>query len=247
MKKCIKNILKIITILVIISGASSYVYLSNYYHASSFALNSTKADENDNFTITYEPSKILAYEPTKITDETIGLIFYPGAKVEFTAYAPLLQHLAQEGIACYDIHMPGNMAILNISAANDIVSEHPQISHWYIAGHSLGGASAAMYLQDPNTSFDGLIFLAAFSSVDLSSKDIRVLSIYGENDQVLDLAKYQEYKNNLPSDITEYIIAGGCHAYFGDYGKQEGDGTPTITADQQQDITAQQIIAWLRK
>ncbi len=245
MKKWIKKILIVLAVLVVIAGAGSYIYLADYYHANDTAINCIKKDDSDKYTVTYEPSEILAYEPAEITADTIGLIFYPGAKVEFTAYAPLLQRLAQEGIACYDVHMPGNMAILDLSAADDIVAAHTEISRWYIAGHSLGGASAAMYLQDTDTDFEGLIFLAAFSSVDLTDKDIRVLSIYGENDQVLDQEKYQEYKSNLPDDVTEYIIPGGCHAYFGDYGQQKGDGEPAITPAQQQEITAQQIMQWI--
>ena len=36
----------------------------------------------------------------------------------------------------------------------------------------------------------------------------------------------------MPSDFTEIIIAG-CHAHFGMYGAQEGDGTPSITNEEQ--------------
>ena len=45
--------------------------------------------------------------------------------------------------------------------------------------------------------------------------------------------KYAKYKSNLPSDFTEIEIAGGCHAYFGMYGEQDGDGVPTLSAAEQ--------------
>lgn len=36
-----------------------------------------------------------------------GLIFYPGAKVEETAYAPVMDGLAQQGIFCVTVKLPG--------------------------------------------------------------------------------------------------------------------------------------------
>ena len=59
---------------------------------------------------------------------------------------------------------------------------------------------------------------------------------------------YENYKENLanlPEDYKEVIIDGGCHAYFGMYGNQEGDGTPTITNEEQIKITAKEIIEFL--
>jgi cyclophilin family peptidyl-prolyl cis-trans isomerase len=41
--------------------------------------------------------------------------------------------------------------------------------------------------------------------------------------------------------IPEFVIQGGCHAYFGVYGKQDGDGTPTISNGLQIDITVTKI------
>ena len=59
---------------------------------------------------------------------------------------------------------------------------------------------------------------------DLSATDLEVLSIYGTQDKVLNMEKYEQYRMNLPLDMEEQIIDGGCHAYFGDYGVQDGDG-----------------------
>jgi len=41
------------------------------------------------------------------------------------------------------------------------------------------------------------------------------------------------------------VIDGGCHAYFGVYGHQDGDGTPTISNQQQIELTAQQLADWI--
>ena len=46
---------------------------------------------------------------------------------------------------------------------------------------------------------------------------------------------------NLPSDTVEAVIGGGSHAYFGMYGAQDGDGTPTIENEAQIEETARLI------
>ena len=57
--------------------------------------------------------------------------------------------------------------------------------------------------------------------------------------------KYAENKTNLPSDMIEIVIEGGCHAYFGMYGPQEGDGNPTISNEEQIVITASHIASMM--
>jgi len=38
----------------------------------------------------------------------------------------------------------------------------------------------------------------------------------------------------LPPDTRYVVIDGGIHSFFGDYGLQSGDGTPSITRDEAQ-------------
>ena len=47
------------------------------------------------------------------------------------------------------------------------------------------------------------------------------------------------------SELTEYIIDGGCHAYFGVYGNQDGDGIPTIDNARQINLTADAVAKWV--
>ena len=68
-----------------------------------------------------------------------------------------------------------------------------------------------------------------------------MLSVYGSEDGVLNMEKYEKYHVKLPNNITEYVIEGGCHAYFGVYGAQKGDGMPTVSNKEQIDITAEKI------
>ena len=62
-----------------------------------------------------------------------------------------------------------------------------------------------------------------------------------------DREKYEKYKSNLPSNFFEFEIEGGCHAYFGMYGEQKGDGTATITAEEQILKTAEYISKFIFK
>ena len=100
---------------------------------------------------------------------------------------------------------------------------------------------AANYASKNSEKIEGLILLAAYSTVDISSDNIRVLSIYGSKDEVLNKESYRKNKSNLPADFTEIVIQGGNHAGFGCYGPQKGDGEAEITSKQQQTDTAQAI------
>ena len=44
-----------------------------------------------------------------------------------------------------------------------------------------------------------------------------------------------------PGEFRELVIDGGCHAGFGMYGTQDGDGIPVITSEEQIAITAETI------
>ena len=59
------------------------------------------------------------------------------------------------------------------------------------------------------------------------------------------MAFYEENKSNLSKDFVEIVLEGGCHAYFGMYGAQEGDGTPTISNEEQIQVTATYILDFM--
>ena len=59
------------------------------------------------------------------------------------------------------------------------------------------------YLGNNTTDFDGLILLGSYSTADFSESDLRVLSIYGSENHVLNMDKYKEYKSNPPSDPAD--------------------------------------------
>ncbi len=228
------------------------VYFGTYYHADVYALAALEDTE------TVAVSEIGAendgangwFFDGPGTD--YSLVFYPGAKVEAAAYAPLMKDISAGGIDCYLCEMPLNFALLGKDAAETIRSGNPETyDKWYIGGHSLGGAAAAMAADDAEEdssadSWDGLILLAAYPTGELSTP---VLSIYGSEDEVLDHDRYNKTESDglWPADFTEIIIAGGNHAQFGNYGEQKGDGRATITADVQRNETAEAITGWSKR
>ena len=104
-------------------------------------------------------------------------------------------------------------------------------------------------LQAPKNSkyYKGIILLASYTPLNLSKIDIKALSVFGSEDGVINSNNYNKYKKNLPKTLTEYIIPGGCHSYFGMYGLQKKDGTPKITNIEQIEITADKIAEFVKE
>ncbi len=170
-----------------------------------------------------------------------AVIFYPGGKVEYTAYLPLCTKLAAEGIDCFLVEMPFHLAVFGSNKAEGIMKEYTY-DNWYLAGHSLGGAMAANYVVDNVDEFAGLIMLAAYPTKALISEDLKVLSIYGNKDEVLNREKLEAGSEFVPEHYTEIGLGGANHAGFGNYGIQKSDGEATMERDKQQDMTVKYIV-----
>lgn len=177
--------------------------------------------------------------------EETALIFYPGAKVEETAYAPLLRRLAEEGMDVCLVKMPFHLAFFGLNKASDVMDQY-SYEDWYIGGHSLGGAMAAEYAASHGEQLDGLILLAAYPTKALDSS-LMEISIYGSEDTVLNMKKVVSGRSYAPANYAEFEIEGGNHARFGSYGIQKGDGTAAITEDEQQRRATELIIGEISK
>ena len=240
MKKRTRIILSVCLAVLLVLGIGGYVYMSDYYRADEMALEAM-AYQTDSVRVEQD-GDVIWFVPE---DPTAGLIFYPGGKVEYTAYAPLLRACAENGILCALVRMPGNLAVLDANAADGLQQEYPEVTTWYIAGHSLGGAMAAGYAAAHYEDYDGLILLAAYPTKDLTGTPLRVLSVYGSEDGVMNRESYEKNRANLPADTIEVVLDGGCHAQFGSYGPQDGDGIPTISGEKQVRETAEAIAAFV--
>ena len=215
---------------------------------------------NDYYHVIDRGSALTGTDTVKITQTEFGylfdgegensaLIFYPGAKVEDLAYSEILKQIAGSGTDCFLVHMPCNLAFFGKNSADKIISSY-DYEHWYLMGHSLGGAMAAYYAADNSEKLDGLIFLAAYSTKDLSSNSesgFSVLSVYGSEDKVVKMEKIEQGRELMPDTYEEFVIDGGNHAGFGDYGKQSGDGEAKISGSEQKEQTAAKIIEFITK
>ncbi len=221
----------IIAVLIVLAGYGVY-YVNDYHHA----VNVGNAIQS-NPTV-----KVTDIEDGWLFDgpgTTTAMVFYPGAKVEASAYAPLMQETAVSGIDCFLMKMPANLAIFGINRADVVRSDIAGYSydHWYIAGHSLGGTMAANYISKHTDNWDGLILLASYPTDDLSKTKLRVLSAYGSKDDILNRKKVESARQRMPKQYYERVIKGGNHAQFGSYGVQQGDGVAAISGDDQIDRT----------
>ena len=232
-KTIVKRVAVGALVLAVLLTAACAWYFSIYYHASEPALKAM-ADENggaDGVAVRELSDKTVAFVPN---DPVAGLVFYPGAKVEPAAYALLLTSCAERGILCVLVEPRLNFALLDEDAADGVQEQFPQVEEWMIGGHSLGGVAATDYLARHMDEFDDVVLLAARSKEDLTGFGGEILLVRGTNDEIVNLELYEQARDNYPEDVREVTIAGGNHAYFGDYGEQDGDGTATISRDDQQ-------------
>ncbi len=177
---------------------------------------------------------------------TRGYIFYPGGHVDPRSYAPYARALAQRNCVVVISEMPLALAVLNPNAATAAIENNPDVATWTIGGHSLGGVMAAQYAAFNLDTIDGLVLLASYpqSSSSLSQSGLRVSSLVGTQDTVVNRQSWDDAKPLLPQDTRFLEIEGGNHAQFGDYGPQPGDTEdPDMSAAEQQDITVNESIA----
>lgn len=237
MQKKLKTVyvilLGILVVAILLVGAF-LLYVSDYYHA--------EVDRKER--AMFSDIRVLDTDDALIADPgnaKNALILYPGGKVDHRAYEMLSLRIAQAGILCIVPKMPFNLAVFGINRAERYITAHPEIEHWYVGGHSLGGSMAAGFAAKHVPMVDGLVLLASYAVDDISSLPLKVLSITASNDTVLSRESYEKYKTNLPKGFTELVIEGGNHAGFASYGAQKGDGTATLTAAEQQAAVAEAI------
>lgn len=229
-----KRVLIIFLVILALVAVAAFVYIdySTYDAVDVEGAMSRATDENTYYHFSHDDAKA-------------NLVFYPGGFVEPEAYAVFARELSLIGLNVFVMRMPLNLAILKSDAALEIKDRNDL--PFILAGHSLGGAAATIFLNRHPSFTDILILLAAYpaSSSELFEIDLSVLSIYGNKDGVLDFDALENTKNLLPEDTIYHEIEGGNHAYFGNYGEQKGDGTASITRKKQREQTIRAIEEFL--
>lgn len=237
-KKITLAIIGVILVVAVIGVIALYVYTSDYYRSEVGI-----EDFTGNTAYTVEEFSEGIFVDGSGTKDAV--IFYPGAKVEYTAYLPLCTKLAQQGVDCFLVEMPFHLAIFGMNKAGKIMNDY-DYENWYLAGHSLGGAFGANYVAEHVEEFAGLILLAAYPTKPLVSEDLKVISIYGNKDTVLNKENVDAGKEFVPEHYTEIGLGGANHAGFANYGPQEGDGEATMDREKQQDMTVKYIMKMIQ-
>lgn len=217
------------------------VYLGTYYHATEEALQVISRPP-EGITVEELPGERIVFTPE---DPVAGLIFYPGGRVQYEAYAPLMAACAQRGILCVLVHVPFNLAVFSPNAAEGIREDYPEVTRWYVGGHSLGGVMAADYAAAHAGELEGIVLLAAWSAKDLKGSGLSVLTVTGTEDGVLNWKKLEQNRTHLPAEAVFVSVEGGNHAQFGSYGAQSGDGKAAISPEAQWTQTADAIVKWI--
>jgi predicted esterase len=208
------------------------------------ALQALKSDKSVSVS---QEGGFITFSPAGETPST-GFIFYPGGRVDHRAYAPLLREIAARGyfVALLDVRL--NLAFFDINAADEVISKYPEVGHWAVGGHSLGGVAASSYGSKHADFIDGIVLWASYPADDsLKTSGVRVVSIYGTLDGLATLDKIKASEGLLPDDAEYVAIEGGNHSQFGAYGFQDGDNPASIAAEEQWNLVADATANFLEK
>ncbi|MEJ3405304.1 alpha/beta hydrolase [Rathayibacter sp. YIM 133350] len=155
-----------------------------------------------------------------------GLVFIPGAKVDPYAYLYKLSGIAADGTTVVVTKPTLNLAFFDTRPLGTFTADAPDVTDWFVGGHSLGGVRACMLADDP--AVGGLVLFGSYCANDLSHTSLGVLSIAGGNDGLSTPQKIADSAHLLPQSTQFVQIDGANHAAFGDYGVQPGDGVATV-------------------
>jgi hypothetical protein len=142
-------------------------------------------------------------------DGQVGIVFYPGGRVDARSYAPLARALAEQGYLVVITPVTLNLAVMSPNVGDRARDAH-------------AAARPGEYAA--------LVFLAAYppDGTDLREAVGKVASVYGDRDPGLKMENVNSTKSLLPTDSVFTQIKGANHAQWGSYGPQPGDMSATI-------------------
>ncbi|MBL8089182.1 MAG: alpha/beta hydrolase [Anaerolineales bacterium] len=243
MKKFLRRVTAIFIVVILVLATLFVFWASDAAPASDVALQALNSDSQTFVTI--ENGWATFYPANNQQSET-GFIFYPGGKVDYRAYAPLMNMIADEGYFVVVMPVPLNLAMFDINVAARIQAEYPEIKNWFVGGHSLGGVAAASY-GGSHPDIKGVVLWASNSADDsLKINNMPTLLVYGTQDGLFPLEMVEDARALLPEDTIYVAIDGGNHAQFGSYGLQAGDYTATISPLEQWTQTVDATVEFMQ-
>lgn len=220
--------------LVLVVGSLAVGYLGTPFAASPEDIRAVEENpavevvaEDGGYVIAPGPS----HEAPNPVAEPTGMVFYPGGRVHPNAYLPVLSPVVERtGITVYIPKAPLNLAVFDQDMAGTVVESRPDVERWYVGGHSLGGAMACRFARSNPDQVSGVVLLGSYCDRDLEGTGLRVLSVQGGADTVIDRDTYRRNRENLPRDrTTEVTVSGMNHTQFGAYTGQRGDSPGSIS------------------
>ena len=234
-----KIVAAVVTAALVVTTAGFVIWANNAAPADAAALAALTSDAQ--VTVSEENGFIVFY-PTENPKPETGFIFYPGGKVDYRAYAPVLKLIAAQGVFVAVVPVRLNLAFFDINAAARVEATYPEIKNWFVGGHSLGGVAASIYAAE-HSEIKGVVFWASYPADDsLKTGNIPAVSIYGTNDGLATGEKLDGSKALLLPDTKFVAIEGGNHAQFGSYGLQSGDNEASISPEAQWTQTAEATV-----
>ena len=228
--KLVKRIFFGILIIAVLGTLGFVVWANDIAQSTETALNALESDAQ--VTVTQQ-NGFITFEPAAMRTTT-GFLFYPGGRVDYRAYAPVLHEIAAQGYFVALIQVRLNLAFFDVNAADKVIAKYPELERWAIGGHSLGGVAAALYAKDHLDTIRAIAFWAAYPADDsLKDSNILVLSLYGSNDGLATGDKIEASTTLLPAHTQYVVIEGGNHGQFGSYGPQSGDNPASISPEEQ--------------
>ena len=232
-----------VVLVIIVAVAGFVIWASDASQPSPRAMLALESDALVSVTI---EDGVVTFAPTSAESDT-GLIFYPGGKVDYRAYAEPLRAIAEAGYLVLVPEMPLNLAFFGSNAAADLIEANPEVDNWVLGGHSLGGTAAALYAANSAETIDGLAFWASYPASDLTGSNLDFVTLYASNDGLATVDDIDNARDLLPADAEWILIEGGNHAQFGSYGEQSGDLPPTISEAEQHDLIVEQTLEQLER
>lgn len=230
-------------VVVLLAVTASVLYFGTAFHGSDASVQSVIEDDRIDV---QRVGGDYVLRPAN-GESTTGLVFYPGARVHPDAYLASLSPLVSDAnVTVVIVKMPLNLAILDQDAATRVLDRNHEIQRWYVGGHSLGGAMACRYAGDNPDRVSGVVLLGSYCDQSITNTDLRVLSVTGSEDTVLDRDTYERNEGNVPANATFHELPGVNHTQFGSYTGQPGDqpsGTPYDIAHSR---LANATVPWFR-
>ncbi|MDX2224359.1 MAG: alpha/beta hydrolase [Rhodospirillaceae bacterium] len=209
--------------------------IARHADASPIALAALVSDD----TVRVDERPYLTFRPRQ-SDERLGVVVYPGAYVDVRGYVPTLRRIAAAGYRVVVAPMPFELAILAVDRAKDVIAANPDVAHWAILGHSVGGAAAATFAHRHPDAVAGVIIWDSYPPSTASLADFAkpVWHVHRARPNGAPPENLARQRDVFPPDSQWRPIPGGIHMNFGSFtgGGYREDWPPAISQNAQHDL-----------